>query len=75
MNEIRKKRAKSLAREKYRKEINTLLYKYGRINKCKVPFGRPSVVRIGVSRYKVRWHSLTFVMKYFKNTIVSRAIG
>ena len=70
-----KKKAKSLAREKYRKEINTLLYKYVRINKCKVPFGRPSVVRIRVSRYKLRWHSLTIVMKYFKNTVVSRATG
>ena len=69
------KKAKSLAREKYRKEINTLLYKYVRINKCKVLFGRPSVVRIGISRYKVRWHSLTIVMKYFKNTVVSRATG
>ena len=70
-----KKKAKSLAREKYRKEINTLLYKYVRINKCKLLFGRPSVVRIGISRYKVRWHSLTIVMKYFKNTVVSRATG
>ena len=74
MNEIQKKRQNRLQEKNTEKEMNTLLYKYGRINKCKVPFGKPSVVRIDVSRYKVRWHSLTFVMKYFKNTIVSRAI-